>query len=338
MARKICTLLLLLAGIFPSVLFAQQQELANIVGQLRLSAGDFPSQQILVELRFRGGPVSTTYADGEGKFGFDGLVSGEYHIVINDDAYDPVDERLMLHADVSAYALAFITLHPRRDAQQSDPARTVASGSNPYLIDPTDYNKHFPKKALKEYERGLGAERKGNHDNAIAHYLAALTIAPDYYPAHNNLGAIYLARADFKSAEQQFQEAVRLNNSDGQAYFNLGNVFLLTGRYSDAESALASGFRRRPDSAFGHFLEGCLLGRIAHYVEAEKNLRDALRIDSTLSQAHLELVNLYLQQGRGGDAISELQTFLEGFPGSAAAPKAKELLRKLQNSTSSAKQ
>jgi hypothetical protein len=178
MARKICPLLLLFNFLLPPALVAQQQELANIVGQLRVARGDFPSHQILIELRFHGSPITSMYADTEGKFGFDNLVGGEYHVVINDDAYDPVDERLMLQPDVSIYAMAFITLRPRQNDRKTDLIGSWASRSNPYLVDPADYNKRIPKKALKEFERGLDAERKGKKDDAITHYLDALKNRP----------------------------------------------------------------------------------------------------------------------------------------------------------------
>jgi Flp pilus assembly protein TadD len=341
MARRVGSLLLFFSFfsfLLPRALVAQQQELGNIIGELHIARGDFPSHQIMIELQFRGSPVNTTYSDTGGKFGFVGLVAGEYHIIIKDEAYDPVDQRLILRPDVSPFAMAFVILRPRENAKKTDPIGARASGGNPYLADRADYNKRFPKKALKEYERGLDAERKGKHDEAIAHYLGALKIAPDYYPAHNNLGSVYLGKADFKSAEEQFDEAVRLDQNDAQAYFNLGNVLMLTGRYPQSESALSSGLQRRPDSAFGNFLQGCLFSRTGNRAEAEKSLREALRLDSTMWQAHLQLVNLYLQQNRRDDAMSQLQAFLKAFPEAAAAPKARELLRKLRNSDGTAKQ
>ena len=224
----------------------------------------------MIKLMFRGSPMASTYADTEGKFGFDGLGSGEYHIVINDDAYDPVDERVIIHSDITANTLAFLVLRPRQNVQKADLIGSRASGSNPFLVDPEDYNKHFPKKALKEYEQGLDAERKGRGDDAILHYRDALKIAPNYYPAHNNLGSLYLSKSDFTSAEEQFQDAVRLDQNDPQAYFNLANVFLLKGQYSESEAAVADGLQRRPDSAFCRFLQGCLYGRTGNLPEAGK--------------------------------------------------------------------
>src|SRR5258708_12480611 len=135
----------------------------------------------------------------------------------NDEGYDRVDERLMVHADVSTCGMGFITVRPRQKAQKIDPMSTRASGSNPYLVDPADYNKRIPKKAIKEYERGLDAERKGNHDEAIAHYQSALKIAPEYYPAHNNLGPFISTKPDSNPPENQFKETVRLDQIIRQA-------------------------------------------------------------------------------------------------------------------------
>src|SRR5271157_2847454 len=252
--------LLLLTG----ALFSQIQT-GNIVGLIRVSRGDFPAHQVLVELRFRGGTLNSTYADAQGHFSFDGLLGNEYHVVINDDDYSPVDERADVDPHSSIITMVQITLVPREDSKNDDPVSTRASGGNPYLVNPTDYNKHFPKKALKEYERGLDAQYKGKLEEAIEHYQGALKIAPDYYPAHNNLGALYLGKSDFKAAEAEFRESVRLDQNEAQAYFNLGNVLMLTGRYSESKAVVEAGLQRRPDSAFALFLQGCLLERTGKF-------------------------------------------------------------------------
>jgi Tfp pilus assembly protein PilF len=310
---------------------AQLQQFGRIFGQIRVARGDVPSHQILVELQHRGAAMDSVYADAQGHFFFLNLPAGEYHVIVNDEGYFPVDERVNVNPDVNPHTMVQITLRPRENVNKDDPMGSRASGSNPYLVDPADYNKRFPKKALKEYERGVDAERTGKHDEAMAHYLGALKIAPDYYPAHNNLGSLYLGKADFKAAEEQFQEAVRLDQNDAQAYFNLGNVLMLIGHYAASETALSSGLQRRPDSAFGHFLRGCLDERTGKLADAEKSLRKALQLDSTMWQAHLQLVGLYLQQQQPQLAITELQAFLKAFPSVPAVPKAKDLLHRLQN-------
>jgi tetratricopeptide (TPR) repeat protein len=324
-------LLLALALLLPGTLVGQIQVLGKIFGQIRIARGDSPPHQIMVELRLHGATVESMYADMQGHYGFMNLQANEYHVIINDEAYYPVDERVAVNPDVQPYNMLQIILRPREDQKKADPMGARASGSNPDLVNPADYNKRFPKKAVKEYERGVDAEHKGRQEEAIAHYEGALKIAPDYYPAHNNLGSIYLSKSDFQSAEAQFRESVRLDQNEAQAYFNLGNVLMLTGRYTESEAALAAGLQRRPDSAFARFLQGCLFARTGKLDEAEKGLREALQLDPSMSQAHLQLVNLYLQQNRKQDAIHQLQDFLKAFPSAPTAAKAKEVLNKLQS-------
>ena len=322
-------LLLLFLVLFSCALAAQFQPLGNIVGRIQVASADTPSHQVLVELRLHGATVNSVYADERGYFSFGSLDPNPYHIVINDDAYYPVDAEAVVHPE-SPNTMVQIIVRVREEPTKSDPISARASGGNPYLVNPADYNKRFPKKAVKEFERGVNAEHKGERDAAIAHYEGALKMAPDYYPAHNNLGSLYLGKSDFKSAEAQFRESVRLNQNEAQAYFNLGNVLMLTGRYSESETALEAGLQRRPNSAFAHFLQGCVLARTGKFEGAEKRLREALRLDPSMSQAHLQLVNLYLKQNRKEDAIHQLQDFLKAFPSAPTAGKAREVLDKLQ--------
>jgi TolA-binding protein len=44
----------------------------------------------------------------------------------------------------------------------------------------------------------------------------------------------------------------------------------------------------------------------------------------------LELVNLYLAEKRKTDAVAELRDFIKTFPDDPMAPKAKQVLEKLQ--------
>ena len=330
MSRPIHLLLVLASTLlFQQDLLGQAQILGKIIGEIRLESGEFPRHQILVQLFLRGAAVDSVYSDTQGAFGFSNLNANGYRIVVNDDGFYPADEPAVVNPSSSPITTVHIVLRPREGGQK-DPMGNRASGSNPYLVAPADYNKVLPKKAQKEFKRALEAERKGRIEDSIEAYRDVVKIVPDFYPAHNNLGSLYLARSDFKSAEEQFREAIRLDRNEAQAYFNLGNAMILTGRYADAESVVSAGLQRRPDSAFGDFLWGSLLSRAGKYEEAEKTLREALRLDISLWQVHLQLVNLYLQQGRHKEAIAQLQTFLQLFPTQSAAPKAAELLHRLQ--------
>jgi Tfp pilus assembly protein PilF len=311
----------------PARLPAQQSQVGNIIGEIQIARVGLPNKQIFVNLQSRGANINSAYADGEGRFGFYALPDGVYYLDIQDDDYVPVNQQVILNLAVSTTSFARITLTPRTKPNPAQPTRVT--GSNPNVIDLADYTRAFPKKAVKEYEKGRQASAQGDDDGARKHFRKALDLAPDFYPAHNELGRVYVASSDFPSAEKEFREVIRLNQSDAEAHLNLANVLLLTKRYNEALQSVDEGLRRDPQSAFGHFVLGSLYERGGKFGEAEKNLREALKLDPSMSKVHLELVNLYLTQGKKQEASAELRTFLKDFPNDPFAPKAKAVLDRL---------
>lgn len=325
--RKRVISLLLFLVLSASTPWAQQ--FGRIIGEAHVNRSDFPGR-VLVELRLRGAPIASTYTDEQGKFGFAPLSSNIYHVVIRDERFYPVDERVALDVALTSTLMVQIHLSLRQEAKARD-VLSRGSGSNPNMVDTEEYQRRFPKSAVKEFDKGVKAERKGKLDDAIRHYENCLTLAPDFYRAHNNVGSAYLSKSNFQAAQTHFEQAIRLNQSDAQARLNLANAFLQTKRYEDALNNVEEGLRRAPDSAFGQFLLGTIYERLGRFPEAEQTLRQALELDASMSKVHLELVNLYLAQNKRPEATAELHTFLKAFPNDPMAPKVKEVLKRLEN-------
>lgn len=319
----------------PSQLHAQPGQLGKIIGTVRVVRGDAPSHPVLVSLEMRGSPIDSKYCDDHGRFGFYSLVANDYQVSVNDPEYEIFRESTQVNPASSTTNFVQVTLVPRVTAKK-DPLPDRVEGSNPYLIDPAEYNRQFPKKTLKEFQRGVDADHKGQTDAAIQHYQKALSFTPEFYPAHNNLGLAYLGRQDFTAAQSEFEAVLKANQNDAEAYFNLGNVFLSTRRYPEAELEIAEGLQRRPNSAFGRFLQGSVYARTGRPELAEKNLLSALQLDPKMPQAYLQLANLYVQQKRTPDAISELESYLKVFPDAPLSPKARDLLKRLQGDAGTA--
>lgn len=327
-ARVLATLALLLFS--PSLLRAQGAGgVGSINGELHLSRGDFPGT-VLVELQFRGATITSQYCDQEGGFGFFSLNSNPYHIVIHDERYNPVDQLVVLDTSITTIARANITLTPV--ASTKSDSRNPQQGSNPYLMDPSEYRHHFPKSAVKEFDAGVKAEKNHKQDEALQHYEKAISLAPNFYPARNNLGAAYLNKADYSAAQAQFEQVIKINPSDAAAYFNLGNLYLLTKKYDDASQWLQHGLAKEPTSSLGHFLLGSVYTRTGKPDLAEKELNNSLQLDPKATKPRLALVNLYLQQGHSTEAIQQLKAFLQSAgQDDPFAPKAKQLLQKLES-------
>ncbi len=321
--------------VVPSQLHAQGQQLGKIIGHVRVSRGDFPAHPVLISLDMRGSPIASAYSDDQGRFGFYGLVANEYRVSVNDNSYEPFSTTLIVDPTFSVQNFVSITLIPREEKKKEDPLQGRVSGSNPYLVDPAEYYRHFPKKTIKEYERGMEAEKHGNADEAIQHYTRAIGYSPDFYPAQNNLGSLYVSQQKFAEAQNQFEAAIKTNQNDPEAHLNLANVLMLTKHYEEATLEIEEGLKREPNSAFGHFLRGSLYFHTSRPELAEKELLNALDFNPKMSQAYLQLVNLYLQQRRTVDAINELQTYVKTFPESLFTPKARDLLKRLQGEENS---
>lgn len=301
-----------------------------MVGQVWVVRGDSPPEPVMVTLQARGITVNSTFTDAEGRFAFYGLPSNLYHILVNDSKYQPVEMQVTVNPAISSMARVQVSLYPVEPSKPETTTQPPASGGNPYLVDVADYAKDFPKKAVEQFEKALKAEQHGKTDEAIRGYRKAIEIAPGFYPARNQLGVVLLARQDFAAAQAQFEEVIKLNQTDANAYFNLGNVFLLTDHLDDALRLLDEGLRRQPNSGLGKFLLGSAYRRAGRLPEAERALHDAISFDATLSKAHLELVNLYLRQKRIAEAISELKFFLKTFPADPMAPQARQVLSRLE--------
>jgi tetratricopeptide (TPR) repeat protein len=240
-----------------------------------------------------------------------------------------------LNPDNAPMAFVQVTVIPRANPKK-DPLPGRVTGGNPALVDPAEYNRQFPKKTVKEFEKGVEADHKGNPEQAIQHYLKALAYSPDFYPAHNNLGAVYVSRKDFEAAQSQFEAALTSNQNDGQAYFNLANVCILINRLPDARRYLDDGFRRQPESVLGVFLLGTLNIRTDKLPEAEAALKKAIELDPSMAQPRLQLINLFLKQGRKADAVDQLHAFLTAIPLSPYRSQAKQLLQHLETSPAQA--
>lgn len=348
--RRLCFFVLLpiLSLAFNLPVGAQDFE-GSIIGELHVERSGSPSKRIEVRLETRGAMVGMTYSDDEGKFGFHLLKGNEYHLLINDPDYAPVDISVQVNPEINRENMVPIFLVPTASAGPSGSVgprgganahmmdniggngsqdRNV-QGNNPYLSNPAEYNKTFPKEAVKEYQKGSESSRKGKLDDAIKHYQKALELAPGYYPAHNDLGAAYLSKSEYGPAHDEFAQVVKLNSSDASAYFNLANVALLTHEFQQGLEYVTDGLRRYPNSATGLFIRGCLDRHTGNLKESEQSLRDALQYDPSLAMAHLELVNLYRQEENRPLVVAELEAFLKLYPGNPMAPKVKEALQKL---------
>ncbi len=298
-------------------------------GRIRVTGGDLPPWPIEVKLELHGMLIERAFTGGAGGFTFSGLGASTYTLVITDGAFFPVNQTVRIMSLESTAPVRVVIVLKPRDPEAYEAARGAASG-NSNTVSLASLLAEIPSKARKEFKAGMKAGEKGETDKAIKHYQKTIELAPDFHPAHSNLGYQYMSQSNLAEAEQAFNQAIKLDQDDANAYFGLGNVLYQTQRFEDAERNLEEGLKRQPRSALGHYLLGSSYARTGKVAEAEKNLHTAREIDPNNSLARMELVNLYLQHQRDADALVELKGFIKQFPDHPMLPQAKQMLQKLE--------
>jgi Flp pilus assembly protein TadD len=313
---------------------AHAQDLGNIAGQIRLQDGNFPSQQVLVTLEARGAVINTAYCDSEGRFGFYDLLPNSYYVVIGIEGFQLVHQQVVVSPRTAQTNIVHVVLHPSF-GEQPRGSPEGPPGGNRNLVDVSDFAKKFPPGVLKEFDAGRKADERGDAREAIKRFQEALRLAPDFYPARNNLGTGYMKAGDLKAAEQEFRQVIEQDLNGAQAHFNLGNILYMTRRNVEAKPVLDEGLRREPSSAMGHYLLGSVLARLGSPGAAEEQLKTARELDPRMPQIPIALATLYLQAGKQHEAAQMFEMFLQQFPKDPMVPKVRAALGKIAAHSSS---
>lgn len=130
-----------------------------------------------------------------------------------------------------------------------------------------------------------------NKDNQYANFN------PDLSLVHYELGQIYLKRAQYDKAVDEFQAVVQADAGDADAFFGLGEVFQGQQKWDLAVEAYRSALRLDPEYA------ACYQGLKVVY--EKKGLKD--------NQTYAEAMILYTQ-GEYAKAIDQLQTVVKALP------------------------
>ena len=328
----VCCLQVVLLNLgVPSLLRPQGQVNGVVAGRVTDIRGQ--PQQVLVRLVSAGEIlVDQVYTDASGAFAFGNLQAAVYYVRVEADGFRPASRRTEVFERNSTQSQVEIVLEPT-DTPQHTPNAQVRSGSpGDYKLDITNQRRPFASKALREFAKGNEKKRSRDWKGAIAHYQNALRVEPSFYPALNNLGAIYEAQKDHAQAEAAFLKSLELNPEDGQAYINLGHVLYEEGQYRPAIARLEEGLKRFPGSPVAYFFLGCTYMKLGDAAKAEANLKEAFQLDPEgMASARLQLANLYLKRGETSAADLQLESYLKARPSDPQAPAIRKMLADIRS-------
>ena len=167
----------------------------------------------------------------------------------------------------------------------------------------------IPPKAIHELEQSVKAYKSGDLRGSATHLEKVLVIYPEYYPAHNALGTLYVRLHEYDKALGEFEKTTNAEPRSAQELHNLSATLCLLKRYAEAERTARAALQIDPMRATTRYVLGCALVDQGHITsEALELLRQS---SAEVPNARLVLARALISLGATDEAEAELDAYLE---------------------------
>jgi tetratricopeptide (TPR) repeat protein len=308
--------------------FHREMGASEVSGSVSGAHGD-PLPAARVQLQsVDGGFARTAYSDSSGHFSFGNVREGSYVVAIKASGYQTGTWSVQV-GYTSLFGLSF-SLIPK--ASGSTPGDTSPKGSNTVSV----HQLLIPRKARKEFRKGVESASHGQIDEAILHWKKSIKIYPQYADSYMQLSRVYANRGDFAGATAAAKRAVALDGNSADAYTYLGYAYLKGQDFPNAQKAFQHAVRLSNSDWFSQFWLGQLLLRQKDAQGAFPYLRRASQLNPGMPEVYVLLYNDLLMLGRRKDALAELDDFLKRFPKDPLAAKVRATRKDLEKAVAAA--
>ena len=262
-----------------------------------------------------GGGNNTAVPDQDGVFRFQGLVPGNYTVVVDaGPEFEKARESVGIYAGTSGKVVQVsIQLQPKVDS------------SNPLFAG-------VPSNALNFFQKGTAAARKGDAKAAAESLSAAVTAYPNFPIALNELGKQYMILKQWDKAGETYEALLKLKPNDAASHLELGIVAFNQKKFEDAESHLRKALELNSAGPSAHYYLGLTLISLKHYPEALTEFEATVANGGeNLALAHKYLGGLYMSVQKNQQAADELEKYLKLDPKAPDAERIKGTIKDLRN-------
>lgn len=199
-----------------------------------------------------------------------------------------------------------------------------------------------PKKAQKDYKKGLQLAQKGKLEEAEAQWRAATELYPKYAVAWYALGQLQQKQGRSSDARKSYEAAIAADSRFVSPYDQMALLAAREGNWEDAakfsKQAISLDPVEYPTSLWYNAIANYNLKREA---DAEKSTRALLKLDTRhkFPDAESMMAQLLLDQRKYPEAAGYLRSYLALVPNAKNADSLKQLLSKIDqaNTTAAAK-
>lgn len=160
-----------------------------------------------------------------------------------------------------------------------------------------------PRDAAGYMRRAADFAAKGDLDNALADYDAAIRLDETSIPAYHGRGMIWQRRGNAERALVDLDHAIRLSFSDPEIYRDRGSLWFGRGNHDRAIADFNQAIKLKPDFADAYFRRGVAHRRKGAFGKAVEDLEQAMQLDPNLQDARRDRDLALMQQS--GPAVTQ---------------------------------
>ncbi|HKG47725.1 MAG TPA: tetratricopeptide repeat protein [Pyrinomonadaceae bacterium] len=293
-----------------------------ITGMVLLPNGQRMQRRVTIRLQTMTKGDRVTSTDDYGKFAFQGLINGEYTVVVDKEKdFEPFRQAVEIR-QYRGTPPQIYNLNIRLNLK--DEAKPKPGVLNAELA-------NVPERALAHYNNAAEQAKKNEHAAAIEELKLAIKEYPSFMLAFNELGVQYLKVNQPQNADEAFQAALKIDPNAFAALINRGIANVMMERYGEAVPIFRKALKKDDQSAVGHYFLGQALANLGLFEDAEKELLASLTLGKEeMKEAHRMLAIIYSSRGAKKQAADQLETYLKLAPNTPDAEKLREKIRQLR--------
>lgn len=157
----------------------------------------------------------------------------------------------------------------------------------------------------QQAENHLG---KGEWEAAISCYQQAITLSPNTWQLHFQLGEIHRQQQNWQAAAACYQQAIQLNPKSFWSHHHLGDSFLKQNQWQAAIPIYQKAIQLNPNYSWSYNNLGVALMQCQQWEAAADAFRQAIALKPDYPWSYSSLGEVLLKQHRYQEAVEVLQT------------------------------
>ena len=164
-----------------------------------------------------------------------------------------------------------------------------------------------PSSAEAHYYHGLALARSGKLEEGLQAFGKTLEQNPQFSEAWRNIAKIHEMQDRETEAIQAYEKAAELAPRDALVVYELGLLHHKKGRLEMALKQYQQAAERDGNFAEAYNNQGVILGILKNYDQAIEAFQKTVALNYSAKDAHYNLAQLYLMQGREKEAVHHLK-------------------------------